>query len=150
MQADDVRALRQSAVPTAILGALCAVIAGFAAGGKGVLGAVLALAMVTLFFLISTVVVGRAARVSPQSMMITALATNEIDIALLAYSSLALAIQNARLDDLRVIADAVQEDEPRSRQQQAREGQPLLLAERENVFPVALLIESSGSLHDTV
>jgi sulfonate transport system substrate-binding protein len=41
--------------------------------------------------------------------MITALATNEIDIALLAYSSLALAIQNARLDDLRVIADAVQE-----------------------------------------
>jgi NitT/TauT family transport system substrate-binding protein len=41
--------------------------------------------------------------------MITALATNEVDIALLAYSSLALAIQNANLQDLRVIADEAQE-----------------------------------------
>ena len=41
--------------------------------------------------------------------MITALATNEIDIALLAYSSLALAIENANLKDLRVIADGNQE-----------------------------------------
>ena len=41
--------------------------------------------------------------------MITALATGEIDIALLAYSSLALAIQNANLGDLRVIADEAQE-----------------------------------------
>src|SRR5262245_43262872 len=41
--------------------------------------------------------------------MITALAAGEIDIALLAYSSLALAIQNANMQDLRVIADGVQE-----------------------------------------
>jgi sulfonate transport system substrate-binding protein len=41
--------------------------------------------------------------------MITALVAGEIDIALLAYSSLALAIQNANLQDLRVIADGVQE-----------------------------------------
>jgi NitT/TauT family transport system substrate-binding protein len=41
--------------------------------------------------------------------MITALAANEVDIALLAYSSLALAIQNAGMDDLRVIADEAQE-----------------------------------------
>jgi ABC-type nitrate/sulfonate/bicarbonate transport system substrate-binding protein len=41
--------------------------------------------------------------------MITALATNEVDIALLAYSSLAFAIQNANLQDLRVIGDGVQE-----------------------------------------
>src|SRR5262245_13690092 len=41
--------------------------------------------------------------------MITALATGEIDVALLAYSSLALAIQNANLQDLRVLADGVQE-----------------------------------------
>ncbi|HXR73774.1 hypothetical protein [Actinocrinis sp.] len=84
MQADDVRALRQCAVPTAAVGVLCAVIAGIAAGGKGVLGAALALLMVTLFFLISTVVVGRAARVSPQSMMITALATYLVKILILA------------------------------------------------------------------
>ena len=41
--------------------------------------------------------------------MITALATNEVDIALLAYSSFALAVQNANLQDLRVIADEAQE-----------------------------------------
>ena len=34
---------------------------------------------------------------------------NEVDIALLAYSSLALAIQNAGMEDLRVIADEAQE-----------------------------------------
>lgn len=92
MQADDVRALRQSAVPTAAVGVLCAVVAGLAAGGKGVLGAVLALAVVTLFFLISTVVVGRAARVSPQAMMIAALATFFAKI-------LILAVMTAQLRD---------------------------------------------------
>ncbi|MGH3414996.1 MAG: hypothetical protein ACRDVE_03345 [Actinocrinis sp.] len=84
MQADDVRALRQSAVPTAAVGVLCAVVAGLAAGGKGVLGAVLGLAMVTAFFAISTVVVGRAARISPQTMMITALGTFLVKILILA------------------------------------------------------------------
>ena len=37
--------------------------------------------------------------------MITALANNELEIASLAYSTLPIAIQNAGLDDLRVIAD---------------------------------------------
>jgi ABC-type nitrate/sulfonate/bicarbonate transport system substrate-binding protein len=37
--------------------------------------------------------------------MITALANNELEIASLAYSSLAIAIQNAGMEDLRVIAD---------------------------------------------
>src|SRR5262245_1247663 len=41
--------------------------------------------------------------------MITALAAGELDIADLAYSSLALAIQNAGMDDLRVIADETQD-----------------------------------------
>ncbi len=38
---------------------------------------------------------------------VTALAAGELEIANLAYASLALAIQNAHMDDLRVIADAV-------------------------------------------
>jgi NitT/TauT family transport system substrate-binding protein len=42
-------------------------------------------------------------------LMITALQAGEVDIALLAYSSLALAIQNAGMEDLRVIADEAQE-----------------------------------------
>src|SRR5262249_6343530 len=37
--------------------------------------------------------------------MVTALANNELEISNLAYSTLAIAIQNAGMDDLRVIAD---------------------------------------------
>ncbi|HEX5210146.1 MAG TPA: ABC transporter substrate-binding protein [Pseudolabrys sp.] len=44
--------------------------------------------------------------------MITALANNELEVASLAYSSLAIAIDNAGLDDLRVIADEFQDGVP--------------------------------------
>jgi len=44
--------------------------------------------------------------------MITAFGANEIEIALLAYSSLAVAIENAGMTDLRVIADAFQDGAP--------------------------------------
>ena len=84
MQAEDVRALRQSAVPTAAVGVLCAIVSALTAGSKGVLGAVLALLTVTVFFTISTVVLSRAARVSPQTMMATALATYLVKILILA------------------------------------------------------------------
>jgi NitT/TauT family transport system substrate-binding protein len=42
-------------------------------------------------------------------LMITAMATNELEIGTLAYSSLALAIENAGMDDLRVIGDDFQD-----------------------------------------
>jgi len=41
--------------------------------------------------------------------MITAIANNELEVANLAYSTLAIAVQNAGLDDLRVIADEFQD-----------------------------------------
>jgi len=41
--------------------------------------------------------------------MITAMANNEVEIANLAYSTLAIAIQNAGMDDIRVIADEFQD-----------------------------------------
>src|SRR5665213_574565 len=44
--------------------------------------------------------------------MITALANGELEIADLAYSSLGIAIQNAGLDDLRVISDEFQDGVP--------------------------------------
>ena len=44
--------------------------------------------------------------------MITALANNELEVANLAYSTLGLAIQNAGLDDLRIVADEFQEGVP--------------------------------------
>lgn len=44
--------------------------------------------------------------------MITAMATGELEIANLAYSTLGLAIQNAHLNDLRIIADEFQDGVP--------------------------------------
>lgn len=44
--------------------------------------------------------------------MIAAIANNELEVASLAYSSLAIAIDNAGLNDLRVIADEFQEGKP--------------------------------------
>ena len=44
--------------------------------------------------------------------MITALANNELDIAVLAYSTLGLAVQNAGIEDLRVVADEFQDGAP--------------------------------------
>src|SRR5262245_23392046 len=44
--------------------------------------------------------------------MITALANGELEVANLAYSTLALAIQNAGIDDLRVIADEFRDGMP--------------------------------------
>jgi sulfonate transport system substrate-binding protein len=44
--------------------------------------------------------------------MITAIANNELEVASLAYSSLAIAIENAGLTDLRVIADEFQQGKP--------------------------------------
>ncbi len=44
--------------------------------------------------------------------MVTALAANEVDIANLAYSTLPIAVQNAGLDDLRVISDEFQDGVP--------------------------------------
>jgi sulfonate transport system substrate-binding protein len=46
---------------------------------------------------------------SPQ---ITAMAAGQLDIASLAYSSFALAVENAHLDDLRIIADGFQDGHP--------------------------------------
>jgi sulfonate transport system substrate-binding protein len=51
-------------------------------------------------------------RFSGSPEMITAIAVGELDIALLAYSSFALAIENAKMDDLRVIADDFQGNVP--------------------------------------
>jgi ATP synthase protein I len=84
MQAEDVRALRQSAVPTAMAGAVCTIVGAIVAGGKGALGAALALLVVGLFFLISFYAVNRAAKVNPSLMMGVALGTYMVKIVVLA------------------------------------------------------------------
>ena len=84
MQAEDVRALRQSAVPTALAGAACTIVGAIVAGGKGALGAALALWVVGLFFSISFYAVNRAAKVNPSLMMGVALGTYMVKIVVLA------------------------------------------------------------------
>ena len=50
--------------------------------------------------------------------MITAIANNELEIADLAYSTLPIAIENAGMDDIRVIADEFQDGQPGTFSQQ--------------------------------
>ena len=47
-------------------------------------------------------------RIRATSAMVTALATGDLDIGPMAFSSLPFAIQNAKLDDLRIISDVSQ------------------------------------------
>jgi ATP synthase protein I len=75
--------VRRSALVTAAAAVVMAAVAGGVAGGKGLLGAALGVALVAVFFAISVVAISRAARVSPQAMMITALVTYVVKIVLL-------------------------------------------------------------------
>ncbi|MFJ6784605.1 hypothetical protein [Streptomyces yangpuensis] len=65
MRSDDVRSLLQAAVPTAIAGALAALISGLVVGSKGVVGAVVATLVVILFMGIGFVVLQRTAKSLP-------------------------------------------------------------------------------------
>jgi ATP synthase protein I len=67
--------LRRSAMLTAPVALLMIVLGAILGGSKGLLGAALGVGLVIVFFGISVLVVGRAAKVSPQAMMIAAIAT---------------------------------------------------------------------------
>lgn len=69
-----------TAAAAAIMVAVCAGVGG----AKGLIGALLGVALVAVFFGISLVAVGRAARISPQAMMITAITTFLVKIIALA------------------------------------------------------------------
>ncbi|MFJ9869793.1 hypothetical protein [Streptomyces sp. NPDC101165] len=66
MPSNDARILAQAAVPTAVVGALAAVVSGVVAGGKGAIGAVVATAVVCLFMGSGLYVLQRIARSLPQ------------------------------------------------------------------------------------
>jgi len=83
MLANYARILRRSAAMTAAVAAVMVALSTAIGGGKGALGALLGTAIVTAFFAISVIAVGTAARVSPQVMMITAIATYTAKILLL-------------------------------------------------------------------
>jgi len=79
------RVLRRSAVFTAVAAAVMVVLCTVLGGTKGLIGALLGVALVAIFFGISVVAVSRAARVSPQAMMITAIGTFIVKILVLAF-----------------------------------------------------------------
>jgi ATP synthase protein I len=84
MLASYATVVRRAAVPTAAVAAVMVAVSAGLVGVKGLVGALLGVALVTVFFGISIAVVGRAAKISPAAMMIAALATFLVKIVALA------------------------------------------------------------------
>ena len=75
--------LRRSALLTAPVALLMIVLGAILGGTKGLLGAAIGVALVIVFFGISVLVVGRAAKISPQAMMAAAVGTFLVKILVL-------------------------------------------------------------------
>jgi ATP synthase protein I len=69
------RVVRRSAAITAVVAAVMIGVCAALGGAKGVYGALVGVGVVTVFFGISVIAVGKAAKVSPQVMMATAMGT---------------------------------------------------------------------------
>jgi len=76
--------VRRAGALTAIAAAIMVAVSAALVGVKGLIGALIGVAIVTAFFGISVLVVGRAARKSPQAMMVAALVTYLVKIVALA------------------------------------------------------------------
>ena len=76
--------IRRAGAVTAIAAAVMVAVSAALAGVKGLYGALIGIAIVAVFFGISVLVVGRAARISPQAMMVAALITYVVKIVALA------------------------------------------------------------------
>lgn len=76
------RVIRRSAMITGVVAAIMIGVCAGVAGAKGVYGALIAIGLVVLFFGISIVVVGRAAKISPTVMMAAAMISYIVKIIL--------------------------------------------------------------------
>jgi ATP synthase protein I len=74
------RIVRWSATLTSVVAVVAVALCAALIGAKGLYGALIGVGVVAAFFAISILVVGRAAKISPPVMMITALATYVIKI----------------------------------------------------------------------
>jgi len=74
------RVVRWSVALTSVVAAAAVVICALMGGAKGVYGALIGIGVVAVFFGLSILVVGRAARISPPAMMVAALATFVVKI----------------------------------------------------------------------
>ena len=80
MMATYGRVVRRSAALTGAVAAVCVAVCAALGGAKGLYGALIGVAIVTAFFGISVLVVGRAAKVSPQVMMAAAMISYVVKI----------------------------------------------------------------------
>ena len=85
MLASYARIARRSAAVAAIAAAGMVALSGALGGSKGLLAAGIAVGLVAAFFGISVLAVGRAARISPQAMMATAVGTYLFKIIVLLF-----------------------------------------------------------------
>ena len=76
--------VRRAGALTAVAAAIMVALSAALVGVKGLIGALIGVAIVTVFFGISVLVVGWAARISPAAMMIAAMVTYLVKIVLLA------------------------------------------------------------------
>jgi len=76
--------VRRAGALTAVAAAIMVGVSAALVGTKGLIGALVGVAIVTVFFGISVVVVGRAARISPPAMMLAAIITYLVKIVALA------------------------------------------------------------------
>ncbi len=84
MLAKDATIVRRAGTLTAIAAAIMVAVSAALVGVKGLIGALIGVALVAVFFGISVLAVGRAARVSPQAMMVAAMITYLVKIVALA------------------------------------------------------------------
>jgi len=80
MMATYSRVVRRSAALTAVVAVVCVVVCAALGGAKGLYSALIGVAIVTAFFGISVLVVGRAAKISPHVMMAAAMISYVIKI----------------------------------------------------------------------
>jgi ATP synthase protein I len=76
---------RRSAAVTAIVAAVMVVLSAVFGGHKGLIGAAIAVGVVAAFFGMSVLALGRAAKISPQAMMLAGLGTYLVKILVLLF-----------------------------------------------------------------
>jgi ATP synthase protein I len=76
--------VRRAGALTAVAAAIMVAVSAALAGAKGLYGALIGVALVAVFFGLSVLVVGRAARISPPAMMVAAIITYLVKIVALA------------------------------------------------------------------
>jgi ATP synthase protein I len=95
---------RRSATVTAAVAAVMVALSAVLGGQKGVIGAAIAVVVVAAFFGLSVLALSKAAKVSPQAMMLAGMGTYFVKILVLVYD-IALAVSWSRTKMLYVEPD---------------------------------------------